>query len=78
MLAEGDGSHCMLVKIPGQTEPGIPEHTDEIVVVMGAHAWLGEDLRLSASCYARNLQLICRMNLSDLDGRGRMRLNHNM
>ncbi len=68
VLAEGDGSHCMPVKIPGQTEPVIPEHTDEIVVVMGAHA-VGRRLDVVCQRYARNPQLIYRMNLSDLDGR---------
>ena len=38
VLVEGDGSHCMPAKIPGACEPVIPPHTDEIVVVMGAHA----------------------------------------
>ena len=38
VLVEGDGSHCMAAKIPSASEPVIPDHTDEIVVVMGAHA----------------------------------------
>ncbi len=38
VLVEGDGSHCMPVKLPGADEPVIPAHTDEIVVLMGAHA----------------------------------------
>ncbi len=38
VLVEGDGSHCMPAKIPGENEPVITACTDEIVVVMGAHA----------------------------------------
>ena len=38
VLVEGDGSHCMPMKIPGLHEPVIPENTDEIAVIMGAHA----------------------------------------
>jgi len=38
VLVEGDGSHCMPVKIPSEREPVIPDHTDEIAVIMGAHA----------------------------------------
>ena len=47
VLVEGDGSHCMPVKIPGEHEPVIPPGTDEIVVIMGAHA-IGR--RLDAVC----------------------------
>lgn len=38
VLVEGDGSHCMPAKIPGDHEPVVPHNTDEIVVIMGAHA----------------------------------------
>ncbi len=38
VLVEGDGSHCMPAKIPGENEPVIPAGSDEIVVVMGEHA----------------------------------------
>lgn len=38
VLVEGDGSHCMPVKIPSEREPVIPDGTDEIAVLMGAHA----------------------------------------
>lgn len=38
VLVEGDGSHCMPMKIPSGHEPVIPDNTDEIVVIMGAHA----------------------------------------
>ncbi len=38
ILVEGDGAHCMPMKIPGENEPVIPANTDEIVVVMGSHA----------------------------------------
>ena len=38
VLVEGDGSHSMPAKIPGEREPVIPGNTDEIVVVMGSHA----------------------------------------
>jgi len=44
VLVEGDGSHCMPVKIPGAEEPVIPDNTDEITVVMGKHA-LGRRLK---------------------------------
>ena len=38
VLVEGDGSHCMPAKIPSEHEPVIPDNTDEIAVLMGAHA----------------------------------------
>ena len=44
VLVEGDGSHCMPMKIPTESEPVVPENTDEIVVVMGRHA-LGRKVR---------------------------------
>ena len=44
VLVEGDGSHCMPVKIPSEREPVVPENTDEIAVVMGRHA-LGRKLQ---------------------------------
>ena len=47
VLVEGDGSHCMPVKIPSEQEPVIPDGTDEIAVIMGAHA-IGR--RLDAVC----------------------------
>ena len=51
VLVEGDGSHCMPVKIPGRNEPVIPPGTDEIVVVMGAHA-IGRRLDVVCHRYA--------------------------
>ena len=48
VLVEGDGSHCMPVKIPREGEPVIPEDTDEIAVVMGRQA-VGR--RLEAVCH---------------------------
>ncbi len=51
VLVEGDGSHCMPVKIPGENEPVIPFLTDEIVVVMGAHA-IGRRLDVVCHRYA--------------------------
>ena len=38
VLVEGDGSHCMPAKIPSAQEPVIPDNTNEIAVIMGAHA----------------------------------------
>jgi len=43
VLVEGDGSHRMPVKIPNDSEPVVPENTDEILVVMGKHA-VGREL----------------------------------
>ncbi len=48
VLVEGDGSHCMPVKIPGDNEPVVPENSDEIAVIMGAHA-LGR--RIDVVCH---------------------------
>lgn len=48
VLVEGDGSHCMPVKIPGPGEPVIPEETDEIAVIMGRQA---EGRTLSVVCH---------------------------
>lgn len=56
VLVEGDGSHCMPVKIPGEYEPVIPDSSDEIAVVMGAHA-LG-----------RRIDIVCQRYRSDLAG----------
>ena len=48
VFVEGDGSHCMPVKIPGPGEPVIPDGTDEIAVIMGKQA-VGR--RLSVVCH---------------------------
>ncbi len=48
VLVEGDGSHCMPVKIPSEHEPVIPDNTDEIAVIMGEHA-IGR--RIDAVCH---------------------------
>ena len=48
VLVEGDGSHCMPVKIPREGEPVIPENTDEIAVIMGRQA-IGR--RLDVVCH---------------------------
>ena len=53
VLVEGDGSHCMPVKIPGPGEPVIPEETDEIVVIMGRHA-VGRSLKVVCHRYDEN------------------------
>ena len=53
VLVEGDGSHCMPVKIPGPGEPVIPEETDEIVVIMGRHA-VGRNLKVVCHRYDEN------------------------
>ena len=52
VLVEGDGAHCMPVKIPGEHEPVIPEVCDEIVVVMGKHA-IGRKLGTVCHRYER-------------------------
>ncbi len=57
VLVEGDGSHCMPVKIPGKNEPVIPEGTDEIVVVMGAHA------------IGRRIDVVCHRYRKDMAGK---------
>ena len=38
VLVEADGSRCLPLKYPNATEPVIPEHTDEILVVCGLNA----------------------------------------
>ena len=38
VLVEADGSRCLPLKYPNATEPVIPEHTDEIIVVCGLNA----------------------------------------
>ena len=38
VLVEADGSKCLPLKYPNATEPVIPEHTDEIIVVCGLNA----------------------------------------
>jgi xanthine dehydrogenase accessory factor len=38
VLVEADGSKRMPLKYPNNTEPVIPEHTDEIIVVCGLNA----------------------------------------
>ena len=53
VLVEGDGSHCMPVKIPSEREPVIPDHTDEIAVIMGAHA-IGRRLDVVCQRYEGN------------------------
>ena len=37
-LVEADGSRHLPIKFPNSTEPVIPPHTDEIIVVCGMHA----------------------------------------
>ena len=44
VLVEADGSKHMPLKFPNATEPVIPEHTDEIIVVWGPHG-LGKPAR---------------------------------
>ena len=44
VLVEADGSKHMPLKFPNSTEPVIPEHTDEIIVVWGPHG-LGKPAR---------------------------------
>lgn len=38
VLVEADGSKCLPLKYPNATEPVIPEHADEIIVVCGLNA----------------------------------------
>jgi len=38
VLVEADGSKCLPLKYPNATEPVIPNHTDEIIVVCGLNA----------------------------------------
>ena len=37
VLVEADGSKCLPLKYPNATEPVIPAHTEEIIVVWGPH-----------------------------------------
>ena len=53
VLVEGDGSHCMPAKIPSLSEPVIPDHTDEIAVIMGSHA-IGRRLDVVCQRYEGN------------------------
>ena len=53
VLVEGDGSHCMPVKIPGPGEPVIPDETDEIAVIMGRQA-VGRKLSVVCHRYDEN------------------------
>ena len=53
VLVEGDGSHCMPVKIPREGEPVIPENTDEIAVIMGRQA-IGR--RLDVVCHRFDME----------------------
>lgn len=52
VLVEGDGSHCMPVKIPGDGEPVIADGTGEIAVVMGRQA-VGRRLDIVCHRYDR-------------------------
>ena len=48
VLVEADGSKHMPLKFPNATEPVIPEHADEIIVVWGPHG-LGRPAGRSAT-----------------------------
>ncbi len=52
LLVEADGSRHFPVKVPGAHEPVIPEGTEEIIVVMGAH---GEGRLLGEACFRASL-----------------------
>ena len=56
VLVEADGSKHMPLKFPNATEPVIPEHADEIIVVWGAHG-LGRPAR--EVCHRLELVLDC-------------------
>ena len=56
VLVEADGSKHMPLKFPNATEPVIPEHTDEIIVVWGPHG-LGKPAR--EVCHRLELVLDC-------------------
>ena len=56
VLVEADGSKHMPLKYPNATEPVIPENTDEIIVVWGAHG-LGKPAR--EVCHRLELVLDC-------------------
>ena len=56
VLVEADGSKHMPLKFPNATEPVIPEHTDEIIVVWGPHG-LGKPAR--EVCHRLELGLDC-------------------
>lgn len=58
VLVEGDGSHCMPVKIPGAGEPVVPQDTDEIVVVMGAHA-IGRRIDVVCHRFREDMSILC-------------------
>ena len=56
VLVEADGSKHMPLKFPNATEPVIPEHADEIIVVWGPHG-LGKPAR--EVCHRLELVLEC-------------------
>ena len=56
VLVEADGSKHMPLKFPNATEPVLPEHTDEIIVVWGPHG-LGRPAR--EVCHRLELVLDC-------------------
>ena len=56
VLVEADGSKHMPLKFPNATEPVIPEHADEIIVVWGPHG-LGRPAR--EVCHRLELVLEC-------------------
>ena len=56
VLVEADGSKHKPLKFPKATEPVIPEHTDEIIVVWGPHG-LGKPAR--EVCHRPELVLEC-------------------
>jgi xanthine dehydrogenase accessory factor len=55
-LVEADGSRCLSLKYPADTEPVIPAHTDEIHVVCGLNA-IG--CRAKDVCHRLELVLEC-------------------
>ena len=61
VLVEADGSKGLPLKFPNATEPVIPEHADEIIVVWGPHS-LGRPAR--EVCHRPELVLEC----LDIDG----------
>ena len=56
VLVEADGSKQLPLKYPNASEPVIPEHTDEIIVVCGLNA-IGQ--RAEAVCHRLELVKAC-------------------
>ena len=60
VLVEADGSKHMPLKYPNDSEPVIPENTDEIIVVWGPHG-----LNRPANTVCHRLELVCQCLVID-------------